>query len=100
MIAGADILSRPSNHTVLVPVNFLEHYRFRLSPPDEQSGVGQGGGRPNDVYQQGQGQGEGGAAGQAGAGGSGTGELRLLDRTSVGRGERGSVVVDVWSGRD
>src|SRR3546814_15079479 len=45
MIAGADILSRPSNHTVLVPVHFLEHYRFRLRPPDEQSGVGQGGGQ-------------------------------------------------------
>src|SRR3546814_6786174 len=78
MIAGADILSRPSNHTVLVPVHFLEHYRFRLSPPDQQSGVDQGGGRPNDVYLQGQGHVEGGAAGQAVAGGSGTGEVRFL----------------------
>ena len=46
MIAGADILSRPSNHTVQIPVHFLEHYRFRLNTPDEQAGVGQGGGRP------------------------------------------------------
>lgn len=74
MIAGADILSRPSSHTVQIPVHFLEHYRFRLNTPDEESGVGQGGGRPGDVYQQGQGD----AAGQAGAGGNGGGELRFL----------------------
>ncbi|MBV6306958.1 DUF444 family protein [Candidimonas humi] len=76
MIAGADILSRPSSHTVQIPVHFLEHYRFRLNTPDEQAGVGQGGGRPGDSYHQGQG--EGGEAGQAGAGGSGGGELRFL----------------------
>lgn len=76
MIAGVDILSRPSNRTVQIPVHFLEHYRFRLNTLDEQSGVGQGDGRPNDVYQQGQGEGDG--AGQAGAGGSGNGELRFL----------------------
>lgn len=76
MIAGADVLGRPSNHTVLIPVHFLEHYRFRLSTSNEQSGVGQGGGKPKDVYQQGQG--EGGDAGQAGAGGSGNGKLRFL----------------------
>ncbi|CAM5790325.1 hypothetical protein CCAE64S_02564 [Castellaniella caeni] len=76
MIAGADILSRPSSHTVRVPVRFLEHYRFRLNTPDEAAGVGQGGGQPGDEYQQGQGQpGEGG---QAGAGGNGGGELRFL----------------------
>lgn len=74
MIAGADILSRPSSHTVQIPVHFLEHYRFRLSTPDEEAGVGQGGGRPGDVYQQGQGD----ATGQAGAGGNGGGELRFL----------------------
>jgi uncharacterized sporulation protein YeaH/YhbH (DUF444 family) len=76
MIAGADILSRPSHHTVRIPVHFLEHYRFRLSPPAEQSGVGQGGGRPHDIYQPGQGTGRG--AGHAGAGGSGNGELRFV----------------------
>lgn len=73
MIAGADILSRPSSHTVQIPVHFLEHYRFRLRVPDEQTGVGQGDGRTNDVYQQGQDD-----AGQAGAGGNGGGELRFL----------------------
>src|SRR5690606_4749660 len=39
-----------------------------------ESGVGQGGGQPNDVYQQGQGD----DAGQAGAGDGGGGELRFL----------------------
>ncbi len=76
MIAGADILSRPSHHTVRIPIHFLEHYRFRLNAPQEQSGVGQGGGRPHDVYQPGQGAGNG--AGQTGMGGSGDGELRFL----------------------
>lgn len=76
MIAGADILSRPSSHTVQIPVHFLEHYRFRLNTPNEQSGVGQGGGKPNDVYRQGQG--EGNEAGLTGTGGSGGGELRFL----------------------
>lgn len=76
MIAGADILSRPSHHTVQIPVRFLEHYRFRLNTPDERSGVGQGAGRPGDVYRQGQAEGSG--DGQAGAGGSGDGELRFL----------------------
>ncbi|WP_345798213.1 DUF444 family protein [Castellaniella sp. MT123] len=77
MIAGADILSRPSSHTVRIPVHFLEHYRFRLNTPDEQSGVGQGGGRPGDVYQQGQDD-AAGQGGQAGAGGDGGGELRFM----------------------
>ncbi|CAM5181590.1 hypothetical protein CDEF62S_05291 [Castellaniella defragrans] len=74
MIAGADILGRPSSHTVQVPVHFLEHYRFRLNTPREQSGVGQGGGRPHDVYEEDPGS-EGGAAG---AGGDGNGGLRFL----------------------
>ena len=76
MIAGADILSRPSSHTVQIPIRFLEHYRFRLNARSEESGVGQGGGRPHDVYQPGQGQ--AGESGQAGAGGRGDGELRFL----------------------
>ena len=75
MIAGADILSRPSSHTVLIPVHFLEHYRFRLNTPEEQAGVGQGDGRPSDVFQPG----EGDDANQGGAaGGSGGGELRFM----------------------
>jgi sporulation protein YhbH len=78
MIAGADILSRPSSHTVRIPVHFLEHYRFRLNEQNEEAGVGQGSGKPGDVYQQGQGQGQSEGTGQSGQGGSGNGELRFL----------------------
>lgn len=74
LIAGADILSRPSNRTVQVPVRFLEHYRFRLRPPEEESGVGQGAAQPGDVYRQGHNAGQG----QSGAGGSGDGEMRFM----------------------
>lgn len=42
LIAGSDVISRPDNRTVRVPVRFLEHYRFRLSDLDNQRGVGQG----------------------------------------------------------
>ncbi|HEU0198402.1 MAG TPA: DUF444 family protein [Nevskiaceae bacterium] len=76
LIAGADILSRPSDRTVQIPVRFLEHYRFRLSDPQEQSGVGQGRGKPGDVYQPGQGQPNG--PGNSGSGGQGHGELRFM----------------------
>src|SRR5699024_1653599 len=74
LIAGTDVLSRPSHRTVQIPVRFLEHYRFRLRSSEEQSGVGQGDGKPGSVYRQGRREG----AGQAGAGGSGEGELRFL----------------------
>ncbi|MDN5938108.1 MAG: DUF444 family protein [Salinisphaera sp.] len=75
LIAGSDVLSRPSERTVQVPVRFLEHYRFRLRDPESESGVGQGAGQPGDSYRRGQPSGQGG---QAGAGGSGDGELRFV----------------------
>ena len=34
--------------TVRVPVRMLEHYRFKLRPPNEQQGVGQGQAKPGD----------------------------------------------------
>src|SRR5690625_2735465 len=75
LIAGADILSRPSNRTVQVPVHFLEHYRFRLRSPEEETGVGQGSAaQPGDTYRQDQRP----EQGQTGAGGSGDGELRFM----------------------
>ncbi len=74
LIAGADVLSRPSDRTVRVPVRFLEHYRFRLSEPEQQSGVGQGAGEPGKTYRQGQSNG----GGKAGAGGQGRGGLRFV----------------------
>lgn len=83
LIAGGDILGRPSSHTLRVPVRLLEHYRFRLSEQAEESGIGQGTGKPGDTYQQGGGADSGpGVAdddgGQPGAGGQGTGELRFV----------------------
>jgi hypothetical protein len=76
LISGSDVLSRPSDRTVQVPVRFLEHYRFRLRD-DQDSGesqVGQGDGQPGDVLRRAKPEeGEGG-----GEGGSGGGELRFV----------------------
>ena len=47
VVAGADVVSRGTS-TVRVPVRMLEHYRFRLRPPDQQEGVGQGAAKPGD----------------------------------------------------
>lgn len=47
IVAGADVLSGGAS-TVRVPVRMLEHYRFRLRPPQEQEGVGQGNAKPGD----------------------------------------------------
>jgi sporulation protein YhbH len=52
LIAGADVISRPENRLVQVPVRFLEHYRFRLNKPDQITGAGQGqkgGVKPGDI---------------------------------------------------
>lgn len=86
LVTGSDILSRPSDRTVRVPVRFLEHYRFRLRDEDGDSGVGQGDARPGDVYRRtrpgrgGSGSGESGRDGegnQPGEGGSGPGEVQF-----------------------
>lgn len=47
IVAGADVLSGGAS-TVRVPVRMLEHYRFKLRPPREQQGVGQGQAKPGD----------------------------------------------------
>jgi uncharacterized sporulation protein YeaH/YhbH (DUF444 family) len=47
LIANADVLGSGDNR-VKVPVRFMEHFRFRLCPPDEQMGVGQGDAKPGD----------------------------------------------------
>ena len=47
IVAGADVLSGGAT-TVRVPVKMLEHYRFKLRPPNEQQGVGQGQAKPGD----------------------------------------------------
>jgi len=74
LLAGADLMSRPGNRTVLVPVKFLEHARLRLADPAVQQGAGQGRGEPGDVLQPGREEGGGGAQ----AGGTRDGEIRFV----------------------
>lgn len=74
VIAHSDVLSRPDNRTVQVPVKFMEHYRFRLLNPQQQKGAGQGQVAPGDVLRQGQGRGEG----SHGAGGNEDGGVSLV----------------------
>ncbi len=47
VVAGTDVLNGGAS-TVRVPVRMLEHYRFKLRPPNEQQGVGQGQAKPGD----------------------------------------------------
>lgn len=49
LVAGSDVLTRPDNRTVKVPVRFMEHYRFRLRDADPRSAAGQGKAKPGDV---------------------------------------------------
>ena len=66
LISGSDILGGGGNRTVRVPVKFLEHFRFRLRPPEDQSGAGQGEAKPGDVLKQPDQQGQGPGPGQGG----------------------------------
>lgn len=74
LIAHSDVLSRPDNRTVQVPVKFMEHYRFRLLNPQQQKGAGQGKVAPGDVLRPGQGRGEQGH----GAGGNEEGGVSFV----------------------
>jgi len=56
---GEDLMTGDSkNRTVMVPVKFLEHSRFRLADPSSQQGAGQGQGQPGDVLQPGRDKGD------------------------------------------
>ena len=75
ILSGEDLMTGPSgNRTVMVPVKFLEHSRFRLADPNSQQGAGQGRGQPGDVLQPGREQGD--SASQAG--GTENGEIRFV----------------------
>ena len=74
LLAGSDLITRPGNRTVAVPVKFLEHARFRLANPQTQQGAGQGKGQPGDVLQPARDQGDS----QGRAGGTGNGEIRFV----------------------
>jgi uncharacterized sporulation protein YeaH/YhbH (DUF444 family) len=49
IISGADVVSGGGHRTVRVPVQLLEHYRFRLRAPESQTAAGQGSAAPGDV---------------------------------------------------
>ena len=75
ILSGEDLMSGDSkNRTVMVPVKFLEHSRFRLSDPSSQQGAGQGQGQPGDVLQPGRDKGDA----QSQSGGTENGEIRFV----------------------
>jgi hypothetical protein len=75
ILSGEDLMTGDSkNRTVMVPVKFLEHSRFRLADPDSQQGAGQGQGQPGDVLQTGRDKGDA----QSQAGGTENGEIRFV----------------------
>lgn len=74
ILSGEDLMTRPgSNRSVMVPVKFLEHSRFRLAEPGTQQGAGQGRGQPGDVLQPGRQDGD-----AAQSGGTENGEIRFV----------------------
>jgi uncharacterized sporulation protein YeaH/YhbH (DUF444 family) len=74
LLAGSDLMTRPGNRSVAVPVRFLEHSRLRLADSQVQQGAGQGKGEPGDILQPGRE--EGAEPGQQG--GTGEGEIRFV----------------------
>ncbi|HKQ29241.1 MAG TPA: DUF444 family protein, partial [Burkholderiales bacterium] len=75
ILSGEDLMTGSGNNrTVMVPVKFLEHSRFRLSDPSSQQGAGQGRGEPGDVLQQGRDKGDA----QSQSGGTENGEIRFV----------------------
>jgi uncharacterized sporulation protein YeaH/YhbH (DUF444 family) len=75
ILSGEDLMTGDSkNRTVMVPVKFLEHSRFRLADPSSQQGAGQGQGQPGDVLQPGREKGDA----QSQSGGTENGEIRFV----------------------
>ncbi|MGF1613551.1 MAG: DUF444 family protein [Gammaproteobacteria bacterium] len=68
LVSGSDVLSKPDNRVIRVPVRLLEHYRFRLREADSETGAGQGQGvKPGDVLRP-------AGTGNRASGGAGSGE--------------------------
>jgi uncharacterized sporulation protein YeaH/YhbH (DUF444 family) len=78
LLAGSDLITRPGNRTVAVPVKMLEHARFRLLDGETQTGVGQGKGQPGDVLQPARDQER-----DKGDAGTGNGEIRFVVELKV-----------------
>jgi uncharacterized sporulation protein YeaH/YhbH (DUF444 family) len=73
ILSGDDVISRPTNRNVLVPVKLLEHARLRLMDPAQQQGAGQGKGEAGDVLRPARDDGPGSQAG-----GTANGEVRFV----------------------
>ncbi len=73
LLSGDDVISKPTNRSVLVPVKFLEHARFRLMEPGAEQGAGQGKGEAGDVLRRARDDGAGSRAG-----GTANGEVRFV----------------------
>jgi uncharacterized sporulation protein YeaH/YhbH (DUF444 family) len=73
LLSGDDVISKPTNRSVLVPVKFLEHARFRLMEPGAEQGAGQGKGEAGDVLRRARDDGPGSQAG-----GTANGEVRFV----------------------
>jgi uncharacterized protein len=75
LLAESDLMTRPNERTVRVPIKVLEHARFRLADAAQQRGAGQGGAQTGDTLRP---AGAGAEAGGAqGEGGSEEGSFRL-----------------------
>lgn len=75
LISGSDLMTGPQSRTLQLPVQLLEHARFRLCEPHQEVSqhVGQGQGKPGDVFRPAPSLTEG-----AESGGQAEGEMRLL----------------------
>src|SRR5688572_6888194 len=73
LLSADDVISRPTNRSVLVPVKLLEHARLRLLDPDQNQAAGQGKGEAGDVLRPARDDGPGRQAG-----GTANGELRFV----------------------
>jgi uncharacterized protein len=73
ILSGDDVISRPTNRNVLVPVKLLEHARLRLMDPAQQQGAGQGKGEAGDVLRPARDDGPGSQSG-----GTANGEVRFV----------------------
>ena len=78
LLAGGDLMTGSNNRTVMVPVKVLEHARFRLLDPGQQTGAGQGKGQPGDVLRPAREDGT-----EKGQGGTGNGEIRFVVELKV-----------------
>jgi uncharacterized protein len=52
LLSGPDLLTRPHDRSVLVPIRMLEHARFRLRETDVRLGAGQGQGEAGETLRQ------------------------------------------------